>query len=84
MPYGEELKESWTWNIPGGFFPMWVVRAARGDKTFWRDDDIDGESEEEVRSASASTAGQTQGAETEAVGEKFKEPFEDEKKGREV
>lgn len=45
MPYGEELKDGWTWRIPGGFFPAWLVRACRGDRTFWRENDIDGESE---------------------------------------
>lgn len=46
VPYGEELKDGWTWRIPGGFFPAWLVRACRGDKTFWKENDIDGESEQ--------------------------------------
>ncbi|PFH57048.1 hypothetical protein XA68_15593 [Ophiocordyceps unilateralis] len=31
-------KEPWTWRIPGGVFPPWIVRLARGDKRFWRRD----------------------------------------------
>lgn len=39
VPPNYEEKEPWTWRIPGGFFPPWVVRLSRGKKDFWRDDD---------------------------------------------
>ncbi|KAH0609903.1 uncharacterized protein H6S33_012449 [Morchella sextelata] len=73
VPYGEEMKDPWTWKIPGGFFPKWVVRASRGDKTFWKSDEIDGESNVD---GSARRSGSAGGAE----GNKYGEPFAEEKK----
>lgn len=29
-------KEHWTWRIPGGLLPGWVVRLSQGKKDFWR------------------------------------------------
>ncbi|KAF4589088.1 nucleoside transporter [Ophiocordyceps camponoti-floridani] len=31
-------KEPWTWRIPGGFFPPWIVRLFKGHGRFWRRD----------------------------------------------
>lgn len=39
VPPNYEEKEPWTYRIPGGFFPPWLVRVFRGKKDFWRDDD---------------------------------------------
>ncbi|KAL4912909.1 hypothetical protein BDW62DRAFT_9725 [Aspergillus aurantiobrunneus] len=38
-PNREDEHDAWTWKIPGGFFPPWLVRAVRGKKDFWRADD---------------------------------------------
>ncbi|OJJ54540.1 hypothetical protein ASPSYDRAFT_61133 [Aspergillus sydowii CBS 593.65] len=38
-PNREDEHEAWTWKIPGGFFPPWLVRAVHGKKDFWRADD---------------------------------------------
>ncbi|KAL4946527.1 hypothetical protein BDV06DRAFT_86994 [Aspergillus oleicola] len=35
-PNREDEHDAWTWKIPGGFFPPWLVRAVRGKKDFWR------------------------------------------------
>ncbi|KAL4790519.1 hypothetical protein BDV19DRAFT_333347 [Aspergillus venezuelensis] len=35
-PNREDEHDAWTWKIPGGFFPPWLVRAAKGKKDFWR------------------------------------------------
>ncbi|KAL4998904.1 hypothetical protein BDV10DRAFT_166021 [Aspergillus recurvatus] len=35
-PNREEEHEPWTWKLPGGFFPPWLVRAVHGKKDFWR------------------------------------------------
>ncbi|KAK6581063.1 hypothetical protein PZA11_006551 [Diplocarpon coronariae] len=35
----QEFKEPWTWKIKGGLLPAWVLRAARGKKDFWHEDD---------------------------------------------
>ncbi|KAL5355587.1 hypothetical protein BJX96DRAFT_141525 [Aspergillus floccosus] len=40
-PNKYEEKDPWTWRIPGGFFPPWVKRLAKGKKDFWREDDSD-------------------------------------------
>lgn len=70
VPHNLEDKDPWTWHIPGGFFPPWVVRLSKGKKQFWRDDDVVGEITEgkpgEVRS---SEEGRPQ-AQTETTGEK--------------
>jgi len=43
VPDSKELKEPWTWRLPGGFFPPWLTRVARGKKDFWREEEsIDG------------------------------------------
>jgi len=34
-PYAKEIKDPWTWRIPGGFFPPWVVRLSTGKARFW-------------------------------------------------
>ncbi|KAF2261975.1 xanthine/uracil permease family protein-like protein [Lojkania enalia] len=39
VPPNKEEKEPWTWRIPGGFFPPWIKRVARGKKDFWREDE---------------------------------------------
>lgn len=39
VPHGKEAKDAWTWKIPGGFFPRWLVRLLMGDKKFWREEE---------------------------------------------
>ncbi|RAH67886.1 NCS2 family permease [Aspergillus aculeatinus CBS 121060] len=41
VPPNLDESEPWTWRIPGGLFPPWLKRAARGKKDFWRDDSMD-------------------------------------------
>ncbi|KAM0460572.1 hypothetical protein ACHAPV_004847 [Trichoderma viride] len=36
VPPNHDEKEPWTWRIPGGFFPPWLVRLSHGKKDFWR------------------------------------------------
>ncbi|KAM4061143.1 permease family protein [Hirsutella rhossiliensis] len=38
VPPNMDDKEPWTWRIPGGFFPPWLVRLFGGKKDFWRSD----------------------------------------------
>ena len=38
VPPNFDDKEPWTWRIPGGFFPPWLVRLSRGNRHFWRYD----------------------------------------------
>lgn len=38
VPPNMDDKEDWTWRIPGGFFPPWLVRLFKGKKCFWRED----------------------------------------------
>ncbi|EHK22756.1 uncharacterized protein TRIVIDRAFT_53960 [Trichoderma virens Gv29-8] len=37
VPPNHDEKEPWTWRIPGGFFPPWLVRLFQGKKDFWRE-----------------------------------------------
>ncbi|KAK0124039.1 hypothetical protein ONS95_009025 [Cadophora gregata] len=41
VPADKESKEPWTWRIKGGLLPAWIVRAAKGQKDFWHDDEND-------------------------------------------
>ena len=41
QPEFKEDKDPWTWRLPGGFFPPWVVRLVKGKKDFWREHDDD-------------------------------------------
>ena len=38
-PPGKMHKEPWTYKLVGGVLPPWVVRAARGKRDFWHEDD---------------------------------------------
>lgn len=40
-PRDEKYKEFWTYKLPGGVFPGWLRRAAKGKKDFWRADDAE-------------------------------------------
>lgn len=41
-PADKDHKEPWTYKLPGGFFPAWMIRATHGKKDFWRaDDDVE-------------------------------------------
>lgn len=35
-PPEKEHKEFWTYKLPGGVFPPWLTRAAKGKKDFWK------------------------------------------------
>ncbi|KKZ60523.1 MFS transporter, AGZA family, xanthine/uracil permease [[Emmonsia] crescens] len=41
VPHNKNLKEPWSWRVPGGILPRWLVRLARGKKDFWREDTLD-------------------------------------------
>ncbi|PHH68184.1 hypothetical protein CDD82_751 [Ophiocordyceps australis] len=36
LPYNYADKEPWTWRIPGGVFPPWIMRLCKGKPDFWR------------------------------------------------
>ncbi|GAO13593.1 hypothetical protein UVI_02015340 [Ustilaginoidea virens] len=38
VPSNMEEQENWTWRMSGGFLPPWLVRLAKGQKNFWRED----------------------------------------------
>ncbi|TQS32383.1 hypothetical protein Golomagni_07300 [Golovinomyces magnicellulatus] len=38
VPPNYDEREGWTWRIPGGFFPPWMVRLTKGEKHFWREE----------------------------------------------
>lgn len=37
-PSNMDEQENWTWRIPGGFLPPWLVRLGHGRKDFWKED----------------------------------------------
>ncbi|OAQ60495.1 nucleoside transporter [Pochonia chlamydosporia 170] len=37
-PSNMDEQENWTWRIPGGFLPPWLVRLGKGQKDFWKED----------------------------------------------
>lgn len=38
VPSNMDEQENWTWRIPGGFLPPWLVRLGKGQKDFWKED----------------------------------------------
>lgn len=59
-PHAKETKDPWTYKIPGGFFPLWMTRAARGKRDFWRPDEAHNTVNEDVppaRAGSSSSGG---------------------------
>ncbi|KAK8005135.1 MFS transporter- AGZA family- xanthine/uracil permease [Apiospora arundinis] len=40
VPHDKDLKDPWTWRIPGGIFPAWTRRLASGKKDFWRENEV--------------------------------------------
>ncbi|KAI1445260.1 hypothetical protein F5Y02DRAFT_387465 [Annulohypoxylon stygium] len=38
VPPNKAEKDYWTWRVPGGILPPWLVRLSAGKKDFWRDD----------------------------------------------
>ncbi|KAF7160794.1 hypothetical protein CNMCM5623_006388 [Aspergillus felis] len=39
VPPNKDESDPWSYKVPGGFFPPWVRRAARGKKDFWHEDE---------------------------------------------
>ncbi|KAI0602519.1 purine transporter [Biscogniauxia sp. FL1348] len=40
VPHNKPEKEPWSWRIPGGVLPPWMVRLSKGKKDFWRRDPL--------------------------------------------
>ncbi|KAM3549765.1 hypothetical protein ARSEF4850_008681 [Beauveria asiatica] len=38
LPPNYEERTGWTYKIPGGVLPPWMVRLSKGDKKFWKDE----------------------------------------------
>ncbi|KAI1087377.1 permease family-domain-containing protein [Rostrohypoxylon terebratum] len=38
IPPNKAEKDHWTWRVPGGILPPWLVRLSKGKKEFWRAD----------------------------------------------
>lgn len=39
VPYNKDMKDAWTYKIPGGMLPPWMTRLAKGKKDFWKGDE---------------------------------------------
>lgn len=39
VPPNYDERDGWSYRIPGGFFPPWIVRLFGGKKAFWREDE---------------------------------------------
>ncbi|KAK1763820.1 permease family-domain-containing protein [Phialemonium atrogriseum] len=39
VPPNYDERDGWSYRIPGGFFPPWIVRLFAGKKAFWREDE---------------------------------------------
>ncbi|KAI8953423.1 purine transporter [Xylaria longipes] len=77
VPTNKSEKDPWTWRIPGGPLPPWMMRAYGGKKDFWREDSYnvseststEGVRVDDKRSSSPSIHGQP--ADTSAPNEKL-------------
>ena len=66
VPPNYEDREGWTWKIPGGFFPPWMTRLAKGKKDFWREDY---DETDLVEHTGTKTSSENEAAESRVVGE---------------
>ncbi|PGH18083.1 hypothetical protein AJ79_00711 [Helicocarpus griseus UAMH5409] len=41
VPHNKSMKEPWSYKVPGGILPGWLVRMVHGKKDFWREDVLD-------------------------------------------
>ncbi|EEP82684.1 hypothetical protein UREG_07549 [Uncinocarpus reesii 1704] len=41
VPENKTFKEPWTYKVPGGILPAWLVRLLKGKKDFWREESLD-------------------------------------------
>ncbi|PSN60921.1 xanthine/uracil permease family protein-like protein [Corynespora cassiicola Philippines] len=76
VPANKDEKEPWTWRIPGGLIPPWVLRAVGGKKDFWkRDDETSGVGVDESaeRRSETSSAGHDVGEKNPVVSDKHPE-----------
>lgn len=37
VPYNKDMKDAWTYKIPGGVLPPWMTRLAKGKRDFWKE-----------------------------------------------
>ncbi|KAG5919917.1 hypothetical protein E4U42_006384 [Claviceps africana] len=37
VPSNVDQQENWTWRMPGGFLPPWLVRLGSGQRDFWKE-----------------------------------------------
>lgn len=56
VPYNKDMKEPWTYKIPGGVLPPWMTRLVKGKRDFWRED----EKNEFIGQEQSQTSGNTQ------------------------
>ncbi|KAK2591464.1 hypothetical protein QQS21_010840 [Conoideocrella luteorostrata] len=59
VPSNMEEQENWTWRIPGGFLPPWLVRLGKGRRDFWRQDTPTAEEAAQRKLSSDEQASQT-------------------------
>jgi AGZA family xanthine/uracil permease-like MFS transporter len=81
VPPNYDERDGWTWRIPGGFFPPWLVRVSRGKKDFWREDEppvTETQAQEETVTHEKGTSSDHGGSETGKVPESTSAPRKDE------
>lgn len=74
VPHNLDEKEPWTWRIPGGFFPPWMVRLSKGKKDFWKEDCDVAEITQDKSEGKQSSDEQQQTSQTAASDEKGPQP----------
>ncbi|KAL8294762.1 hypothetical protein RB597_008229 [Gaeumannomyces tritici] len=57
VPPNKDKKDPWTWRIPGGVLPPWLVRITKGKRDFWRSDDRSVSEAQAVGGPAATTQG---------------------------
>ncbi|KAI0487666.1 purine transporter [Xylaria cf. heliscus] len=56
VPANKAEKDPWSWRIPGGALPPWMVRAYKGKRDFWRED-VESPSSYHVSESASSSEG---------------------------
>jgi len=57
-PHNKETSDPWTYKIPGGILPGWLVRLSQGKKDFWRVEVLEADASQHKTSANQDSDGQ--------------------------
>ncbi|KAG6003948.1 hypothetical protein E4U21_001575 [Claviceps maximensis] len=64
VPSNMDEQENWTWRMPGGFLPPWLVRLGKGQRDFWKEEELTADEASQRKVSSEAKTLQTGGKES--------------------